>query len=234
MWRRAVSRVKQYVKDVSDHRAPEETALFSFKSQADCERWEVFTDSQMGGRSVAQLRFDHGAGTALFSGELSGEKEGVKPGQRVLRKTGFCGFRSLPPDSWAAGPYLDLEPYNVLGFKIKGDGRPYLASIRTENWAAPPGAPPDLWQAFVFAPPGEWKQVEVPFKRFVLTWRGRVIEQPYEMSTNRVVSLGISLAMGDKLQDPGRFALDLESIFAARRDYVAEDGDDRGPMGLTL
>eukprot|EP00976_Prorocentrum_cordatum_P085761 1186227-Prorocentrum_minimum.AAC.2 len=128
MWRRATARLSQYMKDVADHRPPEEYSLFSFKSQADCERWEVFTDSQMGGRSAAQLQYDkegagrfrppsvHGdvwsvlvltidvvssvrydksAGTAVFSGELSGEKEGVKPGQRILRKTGFCGFRSM-------------------------------------------------------------------------------------------------------------------------------------------
>mmetsp|Transcript_11316 Transcript_11316/g.19322 ORF Transcript_11316/g.19322 Transcript_11316/m.19322 type:complete len:230 (+) Transcript_11316:87-776(+) len=226
MWRRAVSSVKKYVQNVSDFRSPEEVTLFSFASQADCARWEVFTDSQLGGRSVAELQHDpkgaSGAGVAVFSGELSGEKEGVKPGQRVLRKTGFCGLRSLSPDSWAAEPYLDLEPYNVLGFKVKGDGRPYLASIRTDNWSAPPGAPPDLWQAFVFAPAGEWTRVEVPLKRFILTWRGRVIEQPLEMSTNRVVSLGLSLAIGDKLQKPGAFGLEIESIFAARRDDLED------------
>eukprot|EP00976_Prorocentrum_cordatum_P085760 1186227-Prorocentrum_minimum.AAC.1 len=33
-----------------------------------------------------------------------------------------------------------------MDMQMKGDGRPYLASIRTDNWAAPPGAPPDLWQ----------------------------------------------------------------------------------------
>ena len=36
------------------------------------------------------------------------------------------------------------------------------------------GAAHDLWQAFLFAPAGEWTEVHVPLERFLKTWRGKV------------------------------------------------------------
>ena len=74
----------------------------------------------------------------------------------------------------------------------QGDGRKYIATMRTDNWISLPvrmhraqhalqcltfalqDAAHDLWQAFLFAPANEWADVQVPISRFVKTWRGKV------------------------------------------------------------
>lgn len=90
-----------------------------------------------------------------------------------------------------------------LAAPAQGDGRKYIASLRTDAWVdmpvrtrpypplpTPPhptqpthtngyplrvrqGANHDLWQAFLFAPDGSWADVHVPIARFLKTWRGK-------------------------------------------------------------
>jgi hypothetical protein len=47
---------------------------------------------------------------------------------------------------------------------------------------------------------GEWSEVEIPLSRFLLTWRGKVVEEVVELNAKRITTLGISLAGGDQLQ----------------------------------
>lgn len=47
------------------------------------------------------------------------------------------------------GP-LDLENYDTLAYRVRGDGRRYIASLRTENWVVGDESQ-DVWQAFLFA-----------------------------------------------------------------------------------
>ena len=51
---------------------------------------------------------------------------------------------------------------------------------------------------------GEWSEVEVPLSRFMLTWKGRVVEEVVELNAKRITSLGISLAGGEQLQQEVR------------------------------
>lgn len=46
--------------------------------------------------------------------------------------------------------YLDIDTYDHLVFRVKGDGRKYIASLRTDNWIIG-GRSHDVWQAFLFA-----------------------------------------------------------------------------------
>ena len=48
---------------------------------------------------------------------------------------------------------------------------------------------------------------------FVLTWRGKVVEQPVEMNRTKVTGMGISL-LGNDEQKPGPYNLDIEWIKA--------------------
>ena len=48
------------------------------------------------------------------------------------------------------GQYLDMDGTDALAFRVKGDGRAYIASLRTENWIVG-SASHDVWQAFLFA-----------------------------------------------------------------------------------
>ncbi|KAK3257909.1 hypothetical protein CYMTET_33021 [Cymbomonas tetramitiformis] len=61
--------------------------------------------------------------------------------------------------------------------------------------------------------------MQVDMKRFLLTWRGRVVQQPREMSKKRILSLGLSVGVGGVKQETatkrsGPFQLDIESIRA--------------------
>lgn len=213
MWKRITSGLTKYVQQVSSFDYPKRVQLYSFVSSTDIAKWEVFTDEEYGGCSTASLeQLPEGETGAKFHGELSKDIE-RRGNARKLRRSGFCGMRTLPADD-----FLDLEPYEELVFRVRGDGRPYIASLRTENWSSYPGSPPDIWQAFVFAPPGEWTDVHVDMKRFLLTWRGRVVQQPREMSKKRILSLGLSVGVAGKqeteTQKPGPFQLDIESIRA--------------------
>ena len=75
---------------------------------------------------------------------------------------------------------------------MRADGRPYVVSIKTDNWVTGKKEG-DLWQAFLFAPAGRWADV-VPMRRFLKTYRGRVMEHEYEMSASRVTGLGLAVA----------------------------------------
>ena len=63
---------------------------------------------------------------------------------------------------------------------------------------------------------GAWQEVEVPLRRFLLTWKGRLVEERSEMNPARVFSLGIGLAGGPQLQAPGPFCLGLDWVKARR------------------
>jgi hypothetical protein len=89
--------------------------------------------------------------------------------------------------------YMDLSPYDTLTLRVRGDGRPYIASLRTENWLVG-GRSHDVWQAFLLAPPGEWADVSLSLSRFLLTHRGRLVESHVEMNAARVISFGLGLA----------------------------------------
>ena len=45
---------------------------------------------------------------------------------------------------------IDLEDFDNLVLRVKGDGRRYLASMRTDDWIAGE-RDDDVWQAFIFA-----------------------------------------------------------------------------------
>lgn len=46
---------------------------------------------------------------------------------------------------------LDLDQYDTMVLRVLGDGRRYIASIRTENWIIGEASSHDVYQAFLFA-----------------------------------------------------------------------------------
>jgi hypothetical protein len=54
------------------------------------------------------------------------------------------------------GEVLDLDDFDTLVFRVRGDGRKYLANLRTENWIVGDEESRDIWQAFLFA---RWARV---------------------------------------------------------------------------
>ena len=65
---------------------------------------------------------------------------------------------------------------------------------------------------------GVWSDVQIPLHRFLLTWKGKLVETKSEINARSVISIGISLAGSDRgtAASPGEFSLGLESIKAQR------------------
>ncbi|KAK9803259.1 hypothetical protein WJX72_001399 [[Myrmecia] bisecta] len=209
IWRRLVRNTQDFIQKVKDPYPPSSRQLFRFKSPEDLAAWNIFTDQEFGGLSTASLSSSAAyPGTANFAGEYSTEL-GVDAGDRI-RRSGFAGIRSQE-----TGEHIDLEPFDHLVFRVRGDGRKYIANIRTENWIVGDRSH-DIWQAYLFARKGVWQDVRVPLDRFLLTWKGKLVETEVEMARQRVLSLGISLAGGEDLQPHGPFCLGLENIHAER------------------
>eukprot|EP00898_Chlorokybus_atmophyticus_P000507 jgi/Chlat1/1457/Chrsp12S02009 len=210
-WQRVVQGAKQALE------APAlEKELFRFSSPADLRVWETFQDADHGGCSSSTMTMaEDPPGTAVFQGVLSSE---LAAGGGRLQRGGYCGVRSkLRPGE----RYLDLEDFDTLCMRVKGDGRIYLANIRTDNWVTPPGEPLDIWQAPIPAVKDKWTDVELPLQQFLLTWKGRVVpEMPANaMERARVLSLGIVLTggYGDlTVQPPGPFRLEFQRIHCKR------------------
>ena len=136
----------------------------------------------------------------------------VVPAARLrMRRSGFAGCSTV---DLPTGEYLDLDAFTALRYRVFSDGRKYVASIRTENWIT--GQKEDLWQAFLFSPKGRWADVYVPMKRFLKTWRGRVMEHEHEMRASRVVGLGIAVAGGGEVEPEGPFEIKVESVVGVR------------------
>lgn len=190
--------------------------LFQFKTPEDLEQWSTFSDAELGGNSTAQLALaEEPTGTAVLSGTFS---TAVGEGAHArLRRSGFAGMTSKPVADHAM---LDLEDFDALVFRVRGDGRQYIASVRCENWLVDQRNH-DVWQAFLFARKGEWSEVEIPLTRFLLTWKGKVVEEVVELNAKRITSLSISLAGGNHLQKDGEYRLGLDWI-AARNTRLHE------------
>lgn len=73
---------------------------------------------------------------------------------------------------------------------------------------------------------GEWSEVEIPLSRFLLTWKGKVVEEVVELNAKRITSVGISLAGGDQLQPHGSYQLGLDWI-AARNTRIHQPDEER-------
>lgn len=187
--------------------------LFKFSSPDDLAKWKVFSDAQFGGCSSSKLitSFED-PGTASFEGIYSrqmGESADVS-----MKRSGFAGMLSKN----TSGECIDLDGYHSLLFRVKGDGRAYLANLRTENFLLGEDSD-DVWQALLPTGSGEWKEVEIPLKKFVLTWRGKIVERKIEMNASRISGIGISLAGGENMQEEGPFKLGIDWI-AARGNHL--------------
>ncbi|ONK55580.1 uncharacterized protein A4U43_UnF1380 [Asparagus officinalis] len=151
----------------------------------------------------------------IFSGNLSLD---VTEGSTWrINRSGFCGMRSKKFDG-----YIDLEPYDTLALRVRGDGRCYISTIYTENWINSPGQEEDnSWQAFVFAPKDQWHIAKIPLERYLPTWRGNVIDAKLEMNPARILGMSFSVnAEGGVVpgakSGPGGFRLDIDWIKALR------------------
>ena len=159
--------------------------LFDFTSNVGFQSWRTVDDRVMGGvsrsRMIPQERF------ASFQGTLSLENNG-----------GFASVRS---------PELDerLENVDSIRLKVRGDGRTYQLSIRTDRVFD--GV---RYRTSFDTEEGVWEEVVLSLGYFSPTRRGRCVPGTPDLRASDVRSFGLMVA--DK-QD-GQFRLDVESLSA--------------------
>ncbi|CAL8471552.1 g11094 [Coccomyxa elongata] len=215
-WKGLLKQTQRYLDKVQNPYPAAERVLYQFASAEDLGKWKVFTDEEFGGQSIAELSSSSNTrdrtATAEFRGEISVNIDEETEGKRMQR-SGFAGIRTQEME----GQYMDVEGYDALAFCVRGDGRKYIANLRTANWIVGEDNSYDVWQAFLFARKGAWQEVVLPLDRFLLTHKGRLVETRSEMNPHRIVSLGISLAAGGSdAKKGGPFCLGLDCIKATR------------------
>ncbi|KAK7294496.1 hypothetical protein RJT34_17385 [Clitoria ternatea] len=203
--------------NLDDLMPPPERFIFSFNSKQELNKWHLYSDSEFGGMSSASLQItesENGLTSGIFSGSLSLDvAEGSKWN---ISRGGFCGMRSKKFDG-----FIDLDSYDTIAMKIRGDGRCYISTIYTENWVNSPGQMEDnSWQAFVYVPKGNWYVAKIPLARYLPTWRGNVIDAEMEMNPSRVLGMSLSVnaegGVPGARTGPGDFRIELDWIKALR------------------
>lgn len=217
LWQAASNATKKALSwKFEDLAPPSELCIFNFQTKDDLRRWNLYADSEYGGLSSASLEIkgtdEHATG--VFSGNLFTDMS--KDSRRIMNRSGFCGMRSTQLEG-----YLDLDPYDTLALRVRGDGRCYISTIHTENWVNVPGTTENnTWQAFVFIPKGYWYVARIPLSRYLPTWRGNVMDSQLEMNPSRIVAMSLSVnAEGGPVgavTGPGEFRLELDWIKALR------------------
>ncbi|KAE9453378.1 hypothetical protein C3L33_14747, partial [Rhododendron williamsianum] len=153
LWQASLNATKKALTwNVEDLIPPTERYIFNFNSKEELKRWHLYSDSEYGGLSSASLEIaDAGNGLrGIFSGKLS--LDVAEDSKWKISRSGFCGMRSKKFDG-----FFDLDAYDTIALKVKGDGRCYISTIYTENWVNSPGQQEDnSWQAFVFVPKDNW------------------------------------------------------------------------------
>jgi hypothetical protein len=167
---------------------PADRTLFCFESAADASAWNSIDDAVMGGVSRSRLTVTPDR-TGVFSGVVSTERNG-----------GFASVRS------AARP-VDLRGFAGFRLRVKGDGKRYKLSVRTE-----PSSDGVLYQHGFRPAADAWVDVDLPFDRFVPTFRGREVTAAGPLDPRRVLTIGFTIADAQT----GPFRLEVASIGAYR------------------
>jgi monofunctional biosynthetic peptidoglycan transglycosylase len=150
------------------------------------ESWRAINDGVMGGLSQSGLTVTD-SGVGVFAGHVSLENNG-----------GFASVRTSLGET-------DLSAFEGLAVRVKGEGKRYRLRLRTDNRFD--GV---AYQATFETTRDEWQVVEIPFDRFVPTYRGRTLRDQPPLDTATICQLGLMIA--DK--QAGRFRLEIEWVRA--------------------
>jgi len=176
---------------------PMSKSLMDLTGPSASSQWISVNDGVMGGVSEGAFRIAEKE-TLVFYGNLSLENRG-----------GFASIRTRPSE-------LNLEGYDTIKLKIRGDGRTYYFDLRTPSLG---GA--ESYRVPVETRKGVWQEVSLPLKDFEYTSYGRRVSGASPLRASMIRSFGFMLA--DK--QPGPFRLEVQSITAEK------SGDDPQPAG---
>ncbi len=146
------------------------------------QSWYIINDSVMGGLSTSQAYEKDNS--LIFTGNVSLENNG-----------GFASIRTTIN--------TNKENANLISLRFKGDGKTYQLRLRTSQYLDGPAYTTsfetikDQWQVVTFSPTD-----------FILTYRGKTLEQQPELTFKDVQQLGLMIAK----KQQGNFKLKLAHI----------------------
>jgi hypothetical protein len=178
---------------------PTRCQLFDFtQPNADLQAtWGAVDDVVMGGVSESGIRLE--SSYAIFSGRVSIDNSG--------------GFASVRTRNFA--PSLDLNNYQGVELRVRGDGQRYKLFIRTEpKWDS-------VGYAYSFDTIiNEWMTISIPFKDLVPVFRAKTVENAPPIDSSQICALQLMLSKFEYDRElnprftPGLFSLEVESISA--------------------
>ncbi len=131
---------------------PKTIKIFDFHSSADISQWLIINDGVMGGLSKGQFEINE-SGNAVFHGFVSLENNG-----------GFSSVRYRLPA-------LDVEQYEKIVIRVKGDGKRYQLRVKTRA---------NDRHSYIeyFQTKGNWQEFEIKFSSMYPSFRGRKLNMP--------------------------------------------------------
>lgn len=150
--------------------------------------WTIINDGVMGGLSSSDLELTP-KGTALFTGVVSLENNG-----------GFASVR-------AGLESMDLSGYEGVTLRVRGDGRRYQLRFRTDG-----SFDGVAYQSQFPTISGKWTEVDLPFRGFAASFRGRIPRGADPLDPALIRQIGFLI--GDKTAGP--FQLELAWVKAYR------------------
>ncbi len=177
-------------REVTVERGLKPTMLFPLDAAEEAREWRSVDDVVMGGRSSSQLAWER-PGLAVFRGHVSLENRG-----------GFASVRS------AMGAY-DLEGQRGIALRVRGDGKAYKLSLRTDGRFDGVS-----YQARFTTAAGKWQTIRLPFAAFRPTYHGRVLGPGSPLVPSSVRSFGLLISEGQE----GPFRLEIGWIGAYREE----------------
>jgi len=161
-----------------------EVMILDFTDAPTVSNWEAIDDRIMGGCSQSQPECIGNVGLR-FSGTVSLENNG-----------GFASIRSNFGN-------VDLKQYTGLILRLRGDGKSYKLSLRTDHFFDGVS-----YQTTFVTERDNWLELSLPFEDFIPTHHGIKLSTVAPMETDNITSFGLFIADGQE----GPFQLDIAWI----------------------
>jgi monofunctional biosynthetic peptidoglycan transglycosylase len=167
----------------------QERLLFDFKNSNRTEDWRIVNDGVMGGLSQSEIVYSD-SNTAIFRGTVSLDNNG-----------GFASTRTKPRS-------LDLDGYDGIQVRVKGDGKTYQFRLRTDDRFD------GVSYRYPFATEANaWITIDLPFREFVPVFRGRILDDVEPIMPEDIQQIGFLISN----KQAGKFQLEIEWIKAYKK-----------------
>lgn len=161
-----------------------EAMILDFTDAQLVSNWEAIDDRIMGGCSQSQPEHIDNVGLR-FSGTVSLDNNG-----------GFASIRSNSDNA-------DLRQYKGLTLRLRGDGKSYKISLRTDHFYDGVS-----YQTTFVTERDSWHEIFLPFEAFIPTHHGIKLSTVAPMDLTSVKSFGLFIS--DRQEGP--FQLDIAWI----------------------